>query len=108
MACQHHHMCAGGLGLRVEGLVTCVRGAPGAEDAGAAEAAQHACRELEAAAKQRGVQLLLPTDLVITQAFDKDAPSRVVSADAIPDGWMVRTARSLVSGLGCIKDSSEP
>lgn len=44
---------------------------------------------LQAAA--RGVQLLLPTDVVVAKRFAKDAPARTVAADAIPDGWMVRS-----------------
>ena len=51
-------------------------------------------RDLEAAAKQRGVKLLLPTDVVVAQSFPNDEnpepEHRVVPAGAIPDGWMVR------------------
>ena len=47
-------------------------------------------RKLEAAAKARGVQLLLPTDVVVADAFRADADARVVPATAIPEGWMVR------------------
>jgi phosphoglycerate kinase len=39
-------------------------------------------------AKERGVELLLPVDLVIADAFAADARTEVVDADAIPDGWM--------------------
>ena len=53
-------------------------------------------RELEAAARQRGVKLLLPTDVVVAHSFPSDeSPEpehRVVPAGAIPDGWMVRTS----------------
>lgn len=45
-------------------------------------------KSLEAKAKERGVQLLLPTDVVVADKFDKDANSQTVSIDAIPDGWM--------------------
>jgi len=45
-------------------------------------------RELEEKARARGVQLLLPTDLVIADKFSKDAASRTVAADQIPAGWM--------------------
>jgi phosphoglycerate kinase len=41
---------------------------------------------LDEAAK-RGVQLLLPTDVVIAREISDTAETRVVAADAIPDGW---------------------
>src|SRR5205823_4369845 len=39
-------------------------------------------------AAENGVQVLLPVDVVIADAFQADANSKVVPADAIPDGWM--------------------
>lgn len=39
-------------------------------------------------AQERGVELLLPVDFVIADAFAADAATQVVAADAIPDGWM--------------------
>ena len=39
-----------------------------------------------AAAEKAGRKLLLPIDHVVAQAFDADAPARVVGT--IPDGWM--------------------
>ncbi len=45
-------------------------------------------RTLEAKAKEKGVQLLLPTDVVVADKFSADANTQIVSADAIPDGWM--------------------
>lgn len=45
-------------------------------------------KSLEAKAKERGVQLLLPTDVVVADNFAADANSQTVSIDAIPDGWM--------------------
>lgn len=36
-------------------------------------------------AEQRGVQIVLPTDIVVAPAFAADAPATVVAADAIPD-----------------------
>eukprot|EP00475_Leptophrys_vorax_P028088 TRINITY_DN4041_c0_g2_i1.p1 TRINITY_DN4041_c0_g2~~TRINITY_DN4041_c0_g2_i1.p1 ORF type:complete len:402 (+),score=65.64 TRINITY_DN4041_c0_g2_i1:154-1359(+) len=39
-------------------------------------------------AEERGVKFLLPTDVVVADKFAADADSKVVPADAIPDGWM--------------------
>ncbi|MDR1295370.1 MAG: phosphoglycerate kinase, partial [Bifidobacteriaceae bacterium] len=39
-------------------------------------------------AEATGVQILLPTDIVVAETFAADAPHRVVPADAIPAGWM--------------------
>ncbi len=39
-------------------------------------------------AAARGVELLLPVDFVIADAFAADAATQVVAADQIPDGWM--------------------
>jgi phosphoglycerate kinase len=45
-------------------------------------------RALEAKAKERGVQLLLPTDVVVADNFSPDANSQIVNINNIPDGWM--------------------
>nr|WP_275973939.1 phosphoglycerate kinase [Argonema galeatum] len=45
-------------------------------------------KTLEAKAKERGVQLLLPTDVVVADKFAADAESQIVSVENIPDGWM--------------------
>ncbi len=45
-------------------------------------------RTLEAKAKDRGVQLLLPTDVVVADSFSPDANSQIVNINNIPDGWM--------------------
>lgn len=45
-------------------------------------------KSLEAKAKEKGVELLLPTDVVVADNFAADANSQTVSAEAIPDGWM--------------------
>ena len=45
-------------------------------------------KSLEAKAKERGVALLLPTDVVLADKFAPDANSQTVSIEAIPDGWM--------------------
>ena len=41
-----------------------------------------------AQAQARGVELLLPVDVVVADAFAADAATEIVDADAIPDGWM--------------------
>jgi phosphoglycerate kinase len=45
-------------------------------------------KTLEAKAKEKGVALLLPTDVVVADAFSADANSQTVSIENIPDGWM--------------------
>jgi len=45
-------------------------------------------RTLEAKAKEKGVELVLPVDVVLADDFKPDAESRVAKIDAIPDGWM--------------------
>ena len=45
-------------------------------------------KSLEAKAKQRGVDLLLPTDVVVADKFAPDANAQTVSIDNIPEGWM--------------------
>jgi phosphoglycerate kinase len=46
------------------------------------------CREILAKTKQGKVELLLPTDVVAVPELKANAPSQVVSADAIPKGQM--------------------
>ena len=41
-----------------------------------------------AAAQERGVEIVLPTDIVVADSFAADAPHDVVAADAMPDGRM--------------------
>ncbi|MCG9893574.1 MAG: phosphoglycerate kinase [Thermosynechococcaceae cyanobacterium MS004] len=45
-------------------------------------------RSLELKAKERGVQLLLPVDVVVADNFAPDANAQTVSIENIPDGWM--------------------
>ncbi|MBW4493151.1 MAG: phosphoglycerate kinase [Oscillatoria princeps RMCB-10] len=45
-------------------------------------------KSLEVKAKERGVQLLLPTDVVVADKFAADAEAQTVSIENIPDGWM--------------------
>lgn len=45
-------------------------------------------RTLEAKAKEKGVALILPTDVVVADNFAADANAQTVSIENIPDGWM--------------------
>lgn len=45
-------------------------------------------KALEAKAAEKGVTLLLPTDVVVADNFAADANAQTVSVDNIPDGWM--------------------
>jgi len=45
-------------------------------------------RSLLAKARERGVQLLFPTDVVVADAFSPNANAQTVSVENIPDGWM--------------------
>ena len=45
-------------------------------------------KSLEAKAKEKGVEFLLPTDVVLADKFDKEANSKIVKVENIPDGWM--------------------
>ncbi len=46
------------------------------------------CKDLIADAAERGVDLVLPVDVVAATAFSNDADHKVVPADSIEDGWM--------------------
>lgn len=45
-------------------------------------------KKLEAKAKDKGVEFLLPTDVIVADKFAADANTQTVSVDDIPDGWM--------------------
>ncbi len=45
-------------------------------------------KSLEAKAKEKGVDFLLPTDVVVADKFASDANSKTTSIESIPDGWM--------------------
>ncbi|KAL3905098.1 MAG: hypothetical protein SGARI_004620, partial [Bacillariaceae sp.] len=45
-------------------------------------------KEVMAKADKLGKEIILPVDIIIADKFDKDAESKTVPADAIPDGWM--------------------
>lgn len=66
--------------------------------------------EMIAKAKEKGVNLLIPTDTVIADKFAQDAASDVVACNAIPDGWMgldigpesVKTFSAAIKGAGTV------
>jgi len=45
-------------------------------------------KELMAKAEAKGVEFLLPSDVVLADKFAPDAATQTVGVDAIPDGWM--------------------
>jgi phosphoglycerate kinase len=45
-------------------------------------------KEILERAKSLNVEIVLPIDIVVADAFAPDANSKCVSADSIPDGWM--------------------
>ena len=46
-------------------------------------------KQLVAKAAEKGVKLLLPTDVIVADKYAADAQTQVVAAHQIPDGWMV-------------------
>lgn len=59
-------------------------------------------KEVLAKAEKLGKTIVLPKDIVVADAFSKDANTQVVSADNIPDGWM-----GLDNGPEATKDQKE-
>lgn len=45
-------------------------------------------RSLEDKAKENGVELMLPTDVIIADKFANDANAQTVKVENIPEGWM--------------------
>lgn len=45
-------------------------------------------KDLEKIAAEKGVKIVLPTDVVLADNFAADANTQTVSTTAIPDGWM--------------------
>ncbi len=45
-------------------------------------------KKVMAMVEEKGVKLLLPVDIVVADAFDKDANTQVVAADAMPADWL--------------------
>ena len=52
------------------------------------ESGRDTARRAMADAEQHGCELLLPVDVVVADRFAADAETKLVGADAIPDGWM--------------------
>ncbi|MEM8641458.1 MAG: phosphoglycerate kinase [Cyanobacteria bacterium P01_G01_bin.54] len=67
-------------------------------------------KELEAKAKEKGVELLLPTDVVVADNFAPDAKSQTVGIEAIPEGWMgldigpdaIKTFQAALADCKCV------
>lgn len=45
-------------------------------------------RELLKKAETKGVQIVLPKDSIVAEAFNNDAEHRVAPSDEVPEGWM--------------------
>jgi phosphoglycerate kinase len=45
-------------------------------------------KEVMAKAEKLGKKILLPSDIVVADKFDKDAETQIVDSDKIPAGWM--------------------
>ena len=45
-------------------------------------------KDLIARATSKGVEIVIPVDVVVADKFAADAATQIVSADQIPDGWM--------------------
>ncbi len=45
-------------------------------------------RDILQKAGEKGIDLLLPRDIMAADRFDKDADAKIVNLDAIPEGWM--------------------
>jgi phosphoglycerate kinase len=52
------------------------------------EEGRETARRAVADAQAQGCELLLPVDVVVADRFAADAETKLVPADAIPDGWM--------------------
>ena len=46
-------------------------------------------REAVARASEKGVDFIIPVDVVVADSFSADAASRTVDVDNVPDGWLI-------------------
>ena len=46
-------------------------------------------REAVARATEKGVDFIIPVDVVVADSFSADAASRTVDVDNVPDGWLI-------------------
>ena len=46
-------------------------------------------REVFGRAEEKGVDFIIPVDVVVADSFSPDAASRTVDVDAVPDGWLI-------------------
>ena len=46
-------------------------------------------KKVKAAAEEKGVEFLLPVDVVLADNFAEDANTKTTDVNSIPDGWMV-------------------
>jgi len=72
-----------------------------------AEHVQTASKVMEQAS-QRGVQLLLPADVMVGDKFEADARRQMVSVNAVPEGWQImdigeKTAEVFIRALADCK-----
>ncbi len=65
-------------------------------------------RNIEKLAKEKGVNLIMATDVVAADSFSEDANTKITPADEIPDGWQGLDAgpESIKKFKEVIKDSS--
>ena len=45
-------------------------------------------KKLETLAKEKGIDFILPSDVIVADKFAADAATQVVSVENIPEGWM--------------------
>merc|ERR1719440_188401 len=45
-------------------------------------------KKLEVIAKEKGIDFILPTDVIVADKFAADAATQTVSVESIPEGWM--------------------